>query len=117
MSADTIPGQLDEIRQTIKHGDAMREQFAAKLESVSSRLDAGDLRMRLIEHSVAENTTITRGMSDTVNDIRDIVEAGKAVTLVGRGATKLIKWIGALAIAGSAMYALFYQATHGGKLP
>lgn len=115
--ADTIPGQLDEIRQTIAHGDAMREQFATKLESVSARLDAGDLRMRLIEHSVAENTVITKEMSGTVNDIRDIVEAGKAVTLVGRGATRIIKWIGAIALAGSAIYALVYQLTHNGKLP
>lgn len=79
---ETIPGQLDAIRE---------------------RLDKGDRRMGELERAMKDNTDITR-------EIRDAVTAGRV-------ATRVIKWLGALALALSGIYALYYQATHGGRLP
>ena len=86
---DSVPGQLDEIKR---------------------RLDEGDRRMGAIEFSVAENTVITRQVQTVTDEIRDAVTAGRVVT-------KVVKWVGALAIACSAIYAVIYQLTHGGRLP
>lgn len=74
-----------------------------QLEAIRRRLDAGDHRMTAIERALAENTDITR-------DIRDAVTAGRVFT-------KVIKWVGVLAVAGSAIYAAVYQLTHSGRLP
>jgi hypothetical protein len=82
---------------------AVVDTVPGQLDAIRRRLDNGDARMTKIEAALAENTEITR-------DIRDAVTAGKVVT-------KVIKWVGALAVAASAIYAGFYQLTHGGRLP
>jgi hypothetical protein len=74
-----------------------------QLDAINLRLEAGERRMRKIELAVAENTEITR-------DIRDAV-------IAGRVATKVVKGIGALAVAGSAIWAVVYQLLHNGQLP
>lgn len=75
----------------------------AQLDAIRGRLDSGDKRFESIERALAENTEITK-------DIRDAIVAGRV-------ATKAVKWLGALAIAGSAIYAAAYQILHNGKLP
>ena len=62
-----------------------------------------DVRLANVEEAVRENTEITK-------DIRDAVVAGRV-------AAKLIKWLGAIAAAGSAIWIAWYQLTHGGKMP
>lgn len=72
-------------------------------DSLPGKLDALTARVEHIEKAVAENTELTR-------DIRDAVVAGRI-------ATKVIKWLGAVAAACSALWVAFYQATHSGKAP
>lgn len=109
MASDTVPGQLDEITERIKHGETQRELLAAKIDYMSARLDTGDQRMRFIESSLAENTAVTRAIGDkvesavgqltdaagTLKDIRD-------AQVAGRVAKKVIAWTGGIAggIAG-----------------
>lgn len=71
--------------------------------TLPGHLDALHVRVERIEAAVAENTEITKS-------IRDAQIAGRVVT-------KAVKVVGALAIAGSAIYAAAYQLLHGGKLP
>lgn len=86
---DSVPGQLDAIRRRLDNGEA---RFM--------KIEEGQAQLKT---AMAENTEITK-------DIRDAVTAGRV-------ATKVVKWVGGLAIAGSAIWASFYQLTHGGKLP
>ena len=72
-------------------------------DSIPGKLDALTLRVEKIERAVEENTELTR-------DIRDAVVAGRI-------ATKVIKWLGAVAAAGSALWVAFWQLTHQGKAP
>jgi hypothetical protein len=93
---DSVPGQLDAIRE---------------------RLDHGDRRMKAIEHAVAENTRITRDGARQTNENAEVLEDIRSAQVAGRILTKGIKWLSAATIAVSAVWALIYQATHGGKLP
>lgn len=103
MSAESIPGQLDEIRASIANGDTKREQFALELRAVSAELKTGDLRMKFIESGLAENTAMTRNLAktmedaasklndaaETLKDIRDYQVAGKVIK-------KGIVWVGGI---------------------
>ena len=93
---DTVPGQLDALARQIKAGDEQRLELVKRVDHV--------------ERAVAENTIITREMAGTVNEIRDVLVAGK----VG---TKLLRWAGAVALAVSALLVLGSQLLNGGKLP
>lgn len=70
-------------------------------DSIPGKLDALVDRVNKIEREVAENTEITR-------EIRDAVVAGRV-------ATKVIKWLGAIAAAGSALWVAWSQMRHGVK--
>lgn len=67
--------------------------------------DVGDLKtgQEQFARDMKANTEMT-------SDIRDVVTAGR----VG---SKVVKWLGAMAIAGASIYSAFYAVTHGGKLP
>ena len=98
---DSIPGQLEEIRQDIAHGDAMREKFALEIKAMSAELKAGDLRMRFIESGLAENTAMTRELAKTMEDaagkLNDAAETLKDIRdyqIAGRVVKKGIVWVG-----------------------
>lgn len=86
---ETIPGALDGIRE--------------RLGGTERRVGDIEQRMQGMEQLLTENTAVTR-------EIRDVVTAGRVFT-------RVVKWAGALAIAGSALYAAWHQFTHGGELP
>lgn len=69
-------------------------------DSIPGKLDALTARVGKIEVAVAENTELTR-------DIKDLLTAGKVMS-------KIIKWMGGLAAAGSAIWAAFHLGS-GGK--
>lgn len=75
------------------------DSVPGQLEEIRKRLDKGDRRFETLETAVRENTEITK-------DIRDAVVAGRV-------ATKLIKWLGAVALAVSAIWALVHQVKAG----
>ena len=73
------------------------------MHNIEHRLGKGDERMGRMESKIDENTDLTR-------DIRDALIAGKFTV-------KAIKLVGALSIAGSAIWAGAYQLFHHGSLP
>lgn len=77
--------------------------FHDQLCEIKAHLDLQDRRLKQLEITLGENTDLTR-------DMRDMLVAGKVMT-------KVIKWAGAIALAGSALYAAGYQILNGGKLP
>lgn len=89
---------------------AEQKAFKADMDDFRRRLDEGDDRFKKLEKSIEENTTLTKKIDKSTEEIRDALVAAK----VG---TKLIKWIGALAIAAAAVYSFYYQVTHDGRLP
>jgi hypothetical protein len=84
-------------------GPTLPDTVPGQLDAIRRRLDDGERRFDAIERAVSENTEITR-------DIRDAVTAGRVFA-------KVIKWVGAIAVACSAIYAGLYQLTHSGRLP
>jgi len=70
-------------------------------DSIPGKLDALAARVVHIEKAVAENTDLTR-------DIRDALIAGRVMT-------KALKWLGAIAAAGSALWVAWQQLRHGVK--
>jgi hypothetical protein len=86
---ETIPGALDGIRQ--------------RLGGTERRVGDIEQRMAGVETLLTENTAVTR-------EIRDVVTAGRLFT-------RAVKWAGAVALAVSALYAVWYQFTHDGRLP
>ena len=60
-------------------------------------------RQKTILQELSANTLVT-------TEIRDYMVAGR----IG---TKVIKWMGVIAVAGSGIWTALYAAMHGGKLP
>jgi hypothetical protein len=86
---ETIPGALDGIRQ--------------RLGGTERRVGDIEQRMAGMETLLTENTAVTR-------EIRDVVIAGRVVT-------RVVKWVGSVALAFGALYGIWYQFTHDGRLP
>lgn len=85
-SEETIPGQLDGLRDRI-------EQVETDVRAVKKTLD--------------ENTTITRSTADVVNEIRDYQTAARVVL-------KAAIWLGGLAGAAVAIWQFIEQFAHRG---
>ena len=79
------------------------ETIPGQLAEIRSRLDKSDQRFEKLEALVAENTEITK-------DIRDALTAGRV-------ATKVVKWLGGLALGTSAIWAAWHQVSNGGQPP
>jgi hypothetical protein len=79
------------------------ETIPGALDAIRKEQHRTEVRLTALEQAVEDNTQLTR-------EIRDAVTAGRV-------ATKVVKWLGGLAIALSALYALYYQLTHDGRLP
>lgn len=79
------------------------ETIPGALDAIRKEQHRTEERLSALEQAVEDNTQLTR-------EIRDAVTAGRV-------ATRVIKWLGGLALAFSALSALYYQLTHGGRLP
>lgn len=88
MNDDTVPGQLEEIRE---------------------RLKAGDDRMAGLEEQVAENTALTRENTAITRDIKDLLDAARMGFKVLGGLGVFIKWAGGIAAGLGALWAIFHQ--------
>ena len=67
--------------------------------------------------AIAENTAITLETKEGVNEIVNILKAAKGAIKVLGWVAAIAKWVGIISVAASAVWALWYQATHGGDLP
>lgn len=96
MTEDSIPAQLALINERLDRGDKKMRQLST---------DVGDLKtgQEQFAKAMQANTEMTA-------DIRDVVTAGR----VG---SKVVKWLGAMAIAGASIWSVIYALTHDGKLP
>lgn len=82
----------------------------ARFDAIDERLDAGSKRMTRIETQLQENTDLTR-------DVREFLEAGRAGLRVLGVLGSVASWLGKLATAGLALWALFQAIKHGGPPP
>jgi len=67
-------------------------------------------RMGILETELAAN-------SETTTEVREILATARAGLKVLGGLGTAARWVGYLAAAATAVYALWYTVTHGGKPP
>lgn len=96
----TIPGQLE----------AIEKRIAVSEQRTSARFDAGNKRFAAIEKTLGEMLAELKRNTEITTEIRDV----KTATRVG---TRVVKWLGAMAIAGAGIWAAIYALTHGGATP
>jgi len=82
---------------------APADTVPGELAAIRERLAAGDGRMSALEEAVAENTAITR-------QIRDAMVAGRV-------AGQVIRVMGWMAAAGTAIWGAVYALLHHGRMP
>jgi hypothetical protein len=125
---DSMPAQLDAIRARL---DEDRDLTAERFRNGALRMGSIEASVRAIEKAVAENTVITRRSAQTTQANADVLADIRQAQVIGRTVGKVVMWfarllvklarpvlwLGMLAGAGTAIYAAWYQATHGGKLP
>lgn len=66
---------------------------------------------------IVENTRLTLETKQGVDEVVDILKAAKGAIKVLGWVAVIAKWLGVLAAAGSAIYLMWHQITHGGQLP
>lgn len=88
--------------------------IARRVGDVEARLDDGSQRMQRIEDKLDANTS-------TTTEVRDLLDSGRALFRFASGFAsgfgRLARWVGGIAGAAAAVWALIYTATHGGKPP
>jgi hypothetical protein len=81
-----------------------------RLASIEERLERGSDRMDSMQDELSANTAVT-------TEVRDLLTAGKGGLKVLGWFGVFAKWLGGIATAIAALWALYYAATHGGQLP
>jgi hypothetical protein len=70
-----------------------------------------------MEKQIAENTAMTAETKSKVDDVFDILVAARGAIKVLNALASVAKWAGIIAGAGTAIYVVWHQITHGGQLP
>lgn len=107
IESDTVPAQLDAIREDLEQGRA---------------------RFERIEGALQANTKLTQSVADVMTQhselLADIARAqvfaratARAFGWVVRNLRRVVVWLGGLAGAAYAIYHALYALTHGGKGP
>lgn len=85
---DTIPGKLEDIKhrldlgeERMAQGDLLRTAMAVKIDEQGKKLDAHDLKLDMIIKGMAENTAITK----TVSDVLTTARVGRTVLIWAAG--------------------------------
>lgn len=102
-----------QIRVLLQHDDLLARQVAeltVGMHNIQRQLSAGDARMTVMATDLASNTA-------TTTEVRDLMDAIKGGMKVLEWLGKAARWAGGIAIAVSAIYTVFYMATHGGNMP
>ena len=77
---------------------------------IEESLKDGTKRMDAMQAELSTNTA-------TTTEVRDLLMTWKGAMAFFSGLGKLVGWMSRLAVAGGALWAAFYAATHGGKPP
>ena len=88
----------------------LHSQNLRRFEEIEAQLAKGAERMTAIERELRDNTTVTR-------EVRELMELGRNGFKVLGWLGIAAKWVGSLAAAAAAVWALVYAAMHGGKPP
>lgn len=106
---DLSESEFGRIVDAVSEGDRLRA-MDSRFDSIERALDVGDARMRRIEDKLDGNSAVT-------GEVRDLLDGGKAFFRFASGFGRLARWVGGIAGAAAAVWALIYTATHGGKPP
>lgn len=74
-------------------------------------------RLVRLESAIAANTALTHANAETTQEIREILETGKALFRFASGFGRVIRWLSGVISAGGVLWAVIYAASHGGKPP
>jgi hypothetical protein len=92
------------------HSHDLHNQNLRRFQEIEAQLAKGGRRMEAIERELRDNTSVTR-------EVRELMELGRSGFKVLGWLGVAAKWVGSLAAAAAAVWALVYAATHGGKPP
>lgn len=102
-----------QIRVLLQHDDLLARQVAeltVGMHTIQRQLQHGDQRMTSMATDLAANTA-------TTTEVRDLLAAFKGGMKVLEWLGRAARWVGGIAAALTAIYTVFYMATHGGDLP
>lgn len=106
----TGPGQDDPAAHPARrHSDAA-------LRAIEARLGAGTQRMDALEAAMRANTAMTAGNEALLKEVLDIMTTAKAGFRALGWLGAVVRWVGGLAAAGAALWAL-YQSIRNGTPP
>ena len=101
------------INALLTNGHTLAQQIAeltiAQQDAAQYRATV-DVRLRHVEMNLQANTAMTA-------EVRDLLSAFKGGFKVLGWLGLALKWVGAIAAAGIAIYTAAYMATHGGQMP
>lgn len=86
--------------------DAALEYLAGCIERIDQRLDNGSARMDLMQGELTRNTEVT-------TEVRDVLNMAKAGLRVLGGIGTAARWLGGIAAAAAAIWALWQAIRHG----
>lgn len=93
------------------------QQIADRLRAIDERLDRGALKMDQQAKQLSTMSAELKRNSATTNEVRELLDVGKAGLKVlgwlGAGA----KWLAPIATMCVAVYSFWYAVFHGGQLP
>lgn len=70
-------------------------------------------RLARLEAAMAANTDLTRSNAETTQEIREILETGKALFRFAAGFGRVLRWLSGLVSAGGVLWAVIYSSMHG----
>lgn len=91
-----------------------RRHSTAALRAIEARLVAGTERMDALEDAMRRNTAMTASNTALIQEVLDIMSTAKAgfraLGWLGTG----MRWLGGVAAACAALWALYQSIRHGG---
>lgn len=103
---------------TFEPTDAERLKLIEERQKANSeRMGLADERMDRLETAVGVNTDMTRDVHEMLMAWRAgmnaIAKFGRGLAVIGKWLMKIIKWAGAVAAAGVAIWTFIQTITHG----
>lgn len=96
----------DTDRERRDRRNDLHSQNLRRFQEIESQLARGAERMAALERELRDNTTVTR-------EVRELMELGRNGFKVLGWLGVAAKWVGSLAAAAAAVWALVYAAMHG----
>lgn len=98
--------QLGELVARVSASRQLHDMLDHRFQGVEARLQAGDDRMFRLEEAILANTCLTKRTADDTREMRELMEMGRALFKFAAGFGRFVRWLGGLAAAGAAIWAL-----------